>query len=86
MKRTLAIVFICGLFTAQAGPPLHWQYYLPLIKATKTISVTTSNKANQPGLKPLPRYQIPKGNVFCIMEDKLMKRTGLWLTVGPKAH
>lgn len=86
MKRIFAIALICGLFTAQAGPPLHWYYYLPLVKPVRTGSATTTTKPNYPGIQPLPRYQIPKGNVFCIMEDKLMKRTGLWITVGPKAH
>ncbi len=33
-------------------------------------------------VKELPRYQIPKGNIFCRMEDYLTKRTGVWIKVG----
>ena len=32
----------------------------------------------------IPRYEIPKGNVFCRMEDKLTRSTGLWLKIGVK--
>lgn len=32
--------------------------------------------------KMVPAYTIPKGNVFCIMEDKLTRATGLWIKVG----
>jgi hypothetical protein len=32
----------------------------------------------------IPRYKIPAGNVFCIMEDKLTKATKVWITVGVK--
>lgn len=32
----------------------------------------------------IPRYQIPKGAVFCRMEDKLTKATGLWIKIGLK--
>lgn len=30
----------------------------------------------------VPRYQIPRGAVFCRMEDKLTKATGVWIKVG----
>ena len=30
----------------------------------------------------IPRYQIPKGNIFCRMEDKLTKATKVWIKVG----
>lgn len=32
----------------------------------------------------IPRYTIPKGNVFCRMEDQLCRATGLWLKIGVK--
>jgi hypothetical protein len=30
----------------------------------------------------IPRYHIPKGNIFCRMEDKLTKATGVWIKIG----
>jgi len=30
----------------------------------------------------VPTYQIPKGNIFCRMEDLVTRKTGVWLKVG----
>jgi hypothetical protein len=30
----------------------------------------------------VPAYQIPKGNIFCRMEDLVTRKTGVWLKVG----
>jgi len=30
----------------------------------------------------IPHYQIPKGNVFCRMEDKLTKVSKVWIKIG----
>lgn len=30
----------------------------------------------------IPRYEIPKGSVFCRMEDKLNRATKVWIKVG----
>ena len=30
----------------------------------------------------VPAYQIPKGNIFCRMEDAVTRKTGVWLKVG----
>lgn len=32
----------------------------------------------------IPRYEIPIGNVFCRMEDKLTRATKVWIKVGVK--
>lgn len=85
MKHLLTIVCMLSLLTTQAGGNLHWYYYLPLLKPV-TSTATSCETGMYKGLQPLPRYQMPKGNVFCRMEDKLMKLTGVWITVGPKAH
>ncbi len=85
MKHLLTIVCMLSLLTTRAGGNLHWYYYLPLLKPVTSAAPAAGNTM-QKGLLPLPRYQMPKGNVFCRMEDKLMKLTGVWITVGPKAH
>ena len=46
----------------------------------KSVQVITPATANC----VIPRYEIPKGNVFCRMEDKLTRSTGLWLKIGVK--
>ena len=30
----------------------------------------------------IPRYEIPKGAIFCRMEDKVTKSTKVWLKLG----
>lgn len=30
----------------------------------------------------IPRYEIPKGSVFCRMEDKLNRATKVWIKIG----
>ncbi len=32
----------------------------------------------------IPHYEIPKGNVFCRMEDYLTRKTNVWIKVGVK--
>ncbi len=32
----------------------------------------------------IPKYQLPKGSVFCRMEDKLTRATGIWIKIGVK--
>ena len=43
-----------------------------------------TRSGNLSTLACIPKYSIPKGNVFCIMEDKLTKATGIWIKVGVK--
>lgn len=39
---------------------------------------------NLPSARFIPAYQIPEGSVFCRMEDKLTRLTGIWFKVGLK--
>ena len=34
--------------------------------------------------KPVPKYIIPKGSVFCRLEDYLTRKTKIWIKVGVK--
>jgi hypothetical protein len=38
----------------------------------------------QAGPSALARYTIPTGAIFCRMEDKLIKATKVWITIGVK--
>ncbi|MES2619533.1 MAG: hypothetical protein V4615_01690 [Bacteroidota bacterium] len=35
-------------------------------------------------IRLVPHYEIPKGNVFCRLEDKLTRATKVWIKVGVK--
>lgn len=56
---------------------------LSSIKPVQHKLTVPSNTMAKP-LAAIPRYQIPKGSIFCIMEDKLTKATGIWIKVGVK--
>ncbi|MFN8285175.1 MAG: hypothetical protein U0V74_00380 [Chitinophagales bacterium] len=83
MKGLLTILLctiILQVFPARNNTLYH-RYLLSNIKA-QPVSSFTSSTPSIPNL--VPRYSIPKGNVFCIMEDKLTRATGIWIKVGVK--
>ncbi len=77
MKTTGLVALLFLSFTLFAGGP--YRNYL----LAKTI-------IRKPGVKPvaitsktiIPRYQTPKGSVFCRLEDKLTKATRVWVKIG----
>lgn len=44
--------------------------------------VKTPPRANVYAITPLPKYQLPKGAIFCRMEDKVTRATKVWLKLG----
>lgn len=86
MKTIVTILFIVVAFGAQAQDSS---------SAAKPNLETEVTRCHQPVvhrmaevdsavIKPylIPRYQIPKGSVFCRMEDKLTRATKVWIKVG----
>lgn len=51
-----------------------------------SVAIKLQHEQTTPAIEvtPIPRYQIPKGAIFCRMEDKLTKATGIWIKVGVK--
>lgn len=70
----LDALFFSLLVEAQTstGKPIVWI-------RLKADSATTILSRQKPIVPP---YQIPKGNIFCRMEDAVTRKTGVWLKVG----
>jgi hypothetical protein len=86
MKNALLLFFLLILsITMQASTAyrayLMTKIYKPLHQLNDTNIAEQKNNAAD---LAIPRYKIPAGNVFCIMEDKLTKATKVWITVGVK--
>lgn len=85
MKLIIFIAFLLATFStnAQARSPL--RTYILMHTLTQP-----SYEKKQPiitEVKPaytIPHYEIPKGAIFCRMEDKLTKATKVWIKVGVK--
>jgi len=74
MRRSLCtILFSFSLLLFAQQPKLELQ---PLVIRRDTLSHPTILK------NMVPVYQIPKGNIFCRMEDLVTRKTGVWIKVG----
>ncbi|MDB5280975.1 MAG: hypothetical protein JWO06_50 [Bacteroidota bacterium] len=84
MKALFVVIVFTILNLALKAEGPYRRYLLSKIYLTEKFSATqptlscnaTSSEAS------IPRYQIPKGNIFCRMEDKLTKATKVWIKVG----
>jgi hypothetical protein len=78
------LLLLCSFFLLQnlsaANPH---KAYLLTRSSTTYKSVPKTFSAAVPRYF-IPRYQTPKGAVFCRMEDKLTKATGIWIKIGVK--
>jgi len=84
--RSLLLLLIISGFTAQAYNPYRL-YLLSRLNTTQHFSPSNNLNDKKPDfytLSPIPRYERPKGSVFCRMEDEMIKATKVWLTVGVK--
>ena len=85
MKPIIAIAFLLATLStyAQARSPLRTYILLHTLTQRnyeKRQPVTTDVKPAY----TIPHYEIPKGAIFCRMEDKLTKATKVWIKVGVK--
>lgn len=54
----------------------YWLHHKPKPVVLKTPAV------REKPIYMVPRYQIPKGHIFCRMEDIVTRKTNVWLVVG----
>ncbi|HWB63871.1 MAG TPA: hypothetical protein VG603_10200 [Chitinophagales bacterium] len=81
MKKSIVIPALLFFASASwAGNPYRW-YLLSTVYA-----LPQHNIQKQQAVEPvvIPKYAIPKGAVFCRMEDKLTRATKIWIKVGVK--
>ncbi|MCX6198493.1 MAG: hypothetical protein NTY88_04610 [Bacteroidetes bacterium] len=85
MKNYVIIFFVFISFVAQASDA--YRTYL-LSKVSFQLHSHFQTSANDLASAKtncvIPHYEIPKGNVFCRMEDYLTRKTNVWIKVGVK--
>ena len=85
MKPAGFVLVFCLLSIAvQAGGPYR-NYLLSRIYAIKqpvVRNITTEVTTVLSSAAFIPRFERPKGAVFCRMEDKVTKATKVWLKIG----
>ncbi len=83
MKNVFLMTLLFLYSTTFAGEGYH--FYLLSQTVIKHPTKTASNQVTiSPAKAMIPPYQIPKGNVFCRMEDKLTRATKVWIKIGVK--
>lgn len=86
MKTIVTILLIAAAFCAKAqdSSSAYKRYVDSELTRCHQPTIHRIAKADSAVIKPylIPRYQIPKGSVFCIMEYKLNRATKVWIKVG----
>ena len=85
MKNLLLILFTFTSLFAQASGV--YRTYLLSKASFHLYSQFQSNANDLVSAKTscvIPHYEIPKGNVFCRMEDYLTRKKNVWIKVGVK--
>lgn len=77
----ISLLLLFSFSEAFAGNPYRTFLLTRVFPALK--SNTTSTTVQEP-ICTIPHYQIPKCSIFCRMEDKLTKATGIWIKIGVK--
>jgi hypothetical protein len=84
MKALMFVFTFCSLATGlKAGGPYR-NYLLSKVYVLNKPSENHLTKAST-SLSPaafIPRFERPKGAIFCRMEDKVTKATKVWLKIG----
>lgn len=78
MKWFCVCIFFSSFQTLSAGNPYRLFLLLQSVSSSKNIEKATISTP----LYAIPKYQVPRGAVFCRMEDKLTKATGIWIKIG----
>lgn len=85
MKKLSVMLFVFASMFAQGSGA--YRTYL-LSKASFQLYPHFKSKTNDLASAKtscvIPHYEIPKGNVFCRMEDYLTRKTNVWIKVGVK--
>ena len=81
MKTVLIGFLLCVAQSSFAGNA--YRMYL-LTKSQQLYKQPQVCITQIPNARFIPAYEIPKGSVFCRMEDKLTRLTGVWFKIGVK--
>lgn len=81
----MPLLFVFASFFAQASGAYR-TYLLSKVsfQLHSHFQSSTNDLASAKTNCVIPHYEIPKGNVFCRMEDYLTRKTNVWIKVGVK--
>jgi hypothetical protein len=84
MKPLVLVFIFCSFFQASNASDPYRDYLLSKIYfKAKPVVYHSSTTDPSPGPSAfIPRYETPKGAVFCRMEDKVIRATKVWLKLG----
>jgi hypothetical protein len=83
MKALLSILIICACMTDLKAGSLYRNYLLStMVVSYPQIAFKQQTNYTLNAAAYIPRFERPKGAIFCRMEDKVTKATGVWLKVG----
>ena len=84
MKNVLLILFVLFSASIKANNPYR-AYLISKIPSQSHLFKVESEKAiNAISTSTIPRFERPKGAVFCRMEDYLIAKTKVWIKIGVK--
>ena len=85
MKAFVSVLIFCSLFLASSANSPYRNYLLSKVYIhAKTIELNQP-LSNTPPVGAgafIPRFERPKGAIFCRMEDQVTKATKVWLKIG----
>jgi hypothetical protein len=80
MRALLFSLLILCFSQGKASNP--WRtYLLSSVYKTQVKKPAMTWTASAPACR-IPQYVIPKGNIFCRLEDKLTRSSHIWIKVG----
>ena len=83
--KFLTLVLLISVSPFLKAGDLYRTYLLAkALQHSKQLAALPSNRIETNLTCLVPRYEIPKGNVFCRLEDKLTRATKVWIKVGVK--
>ena len=82
MRSVLLItLFALGSGVVHAGDPYKTYLLSKIYPELKPSVILSPSPENRDG-SFIPRYETPRGAVFCRMEDRLTKATKVWIKIG----
>ena len=86
MKAFLSVLICCSCFLASSANSPYRNYLLSKIYYQPQPEVTQAyhdiSATPVVSITYIPRFERPKGAIFCRMEDMVTKATKVWLKLG----
>jgi hypothetical protein len=81
MKKLICGILLLHSFSAVRSNNPYRNYLLTHISQPRPTA-RIANQSSVSSITPIPKYQTPKGAIFCRMEDEVTRATKVWLKIG----